>query len=131
MLDLLDLLKLLQLALLLERELLLLLLRQEVSLAIVALRPHHIGTGWWGRHSGGVVVDGVPCIGGGEAVVALGDIRVRPHLRRRVVQYLIYKKKWQQTLLTLNGFNFDLQRFKKRQLGKSRLQASHSLGSHF
>lgn len=90
-LDLLDLLQLLQLVLLLERELLLL-LRQEVSLAVVAFRPHHVGAGGRGRHPGGVVVDGLPGVGGGEAVVALGDVRVGPHLRRRVVQYLIWKK---------------------------------------
>lgn len=79
MLDLLDLLQLLELTLLLEGQLLLL-LRQEVSLSVVAVSPNHVGARRWRGHAGGVVVDGLPGVGGREAVVALGDVRVRPHL---------------------------------------------------
>lgn len=82
-LDLLDLLQLLELTLLLEGQLLLLLLlllRQKVSLSVVAVGPDHVGARRWRRHAGGVVVDGLPGVGGREAVVALGDVRVRPHL---------------------------------------------------
>lgn len=79
-LDLLDLLQLLELTLLLEGQLLLLLLRQEVSLSVVAVGPNHVGARRWRRHAGGVAVDGLPGVGGREAVVALGDVRVRPHL---------------------------------------------------
>lgn len=78
-LDLLDLLQLLELTLLLESQLLLL-RRQEVSLSVVPIRPNHVGARRWRRHAGGVAVDGFPGIGGREAVVALGDIGVRPHL---------------------------------------------------
>lgn len=81
-LDLLDLLQLLQLTLLLEIELLLLLLRQEVScrLPIVPVCPHNVGASRGRCHTGGITVDRLPGIRGGEAVVALGDICVRPHL---------------------------------------------------
>lgn len=78
-LDLLDLLQLLQLALLLESQLLLL-LRQEVSLSVVSVGPDDVGARRRRRHPGGIVVDGLPGVGGGEAVVALGDVRVWPHL---------------------------------------------------
>lgn len=78
-LDLLDLLQLLELALLLEGQLLLL-LRQEVGLPVVAVGPDHVGARRRRRHAGGVAVDGLPGVGGGEAVVALGDVRVGPHL---------------------------------------------------
>lgn len=79
-LDLLDLLQLLELTLLLESQLLLLLLRQEVSLSVIPVGPNHVGARRWRRHAGGVSVDGLPGVGGREAVVALGDVRVRPHL---------------------------------------------------
>lgn len=81
-LDLLDLLQLLELTLLLESQLLLLLLllRQEVSLSVVPVSPNHVGARRWRRHAGRVAVDGLPGVGGREAVVALGDVRVRPHL---------------------------------------------------
>lgn len=86
-LELLELLQLLQLSLLLEA--VLLLLRQEVSrrLPVVALRPHDVGACGGRCHSavaaaaaGGVVVSRLPGIRGGEAVVALGDVRVGPHV---------------------------------------------------
>lgn len=94
-LDLLDLLQLLQLALLLESQLLLLLLllRQEVSLRVVSVGPNDVGARRWRRHPGGIVVDGLPGVRGGEAVVALGDVRVWPHLCGGVVQYLIWERK--------------------------------------
>lgn len=89
-LELLELLQLLQLSLLLEA--VLLLLREEVSrrLPVVALRPHDVGARGGRRHSavaapaaaGGVVVSRLPGIRGGEAVVALGDVRVGPHVCR-------------------------------------------------
>lgn len=94
-LELLKLLELLQLSLLLEAELLLLLLllRQEVSLPVVALRPHDVGACGGRRHAaGGVVVGRLPCVRRREAVMALGDIRVGPHVSRGMVQYLIWKE---------------------------------------
>lgn len=82
MLELLDLLQLLELTLLLEIKLLLLLLRQKVScrLPVIPVGPHHVGASSGRRHTGGVVVDGIPGVRGGEAVMTLGDVRVRPHL---------------------------------------------------
>lgn len=105
-LDLLDLLQLLELTLLLESQLLLLLLRQEVSLSIVAVGPDHVGARLRRRHAGRITVDGVPGVGGREAVVALGDVRVRPHLCRGVVQYLIWKKKGQQIIVDTLFFSY-------------------------
>jgi len=98
-LDLLDLLQLLQLTLLLEGQLLLLLLLlllgQVVGgrLPVKALgpAPHDVGAGSRGGHAGGLVVDWLPGVGGGEAVEALGDVGVRPHLRRGVMQYLVWR----------------------------------------
>lgn len=93
-LDLLDLLQLLQLTLLLETELLLLLLlRQEMScrLPIVPIGPHNVGASSGRRHTGGLIVDWLPGVRGREAVMALGDVCVRPHLCWWVVQYLIWK----------------------------------------
>lgn len=77
----------------------LLLLRQEVSLSVVPVGPDDVGARRWRRHAGGIVVDGLPGIGGGEAVVALGDVRVRPHLCGGVVQNLIWKTKQKRKLI--------------------------------
>lgn len=92
-LDLLDLLQLLQLTLLLEAELLLLLLRQEMScrLPVEPISSHNVGARSGRCHTGRVIGDGLPGVRGREAVVALGDVCVRPHLCWWVVQYLIWK----------------------------------------
>lgn len=81
-LDLLDLLQLLKLILLLESELLLLLLRQEVRccLPIIPISPHNVGASRGRCYTGAIIVDRLPGIRGGEAVVSLGDICMRPHL---------------------------------------------------
>ena len=116
-LDLLDLLQLMELTLLLEAELLLLrllllrllLLRLRLGLLLLRLlllgqvlggclsvkalgrAPHDVGAGGWRGHAGGLVVDWLPGVGGGEAVQALGDVGVGPHVCRGVVQYLVWR----------------------------------------
>ena len=108
-LDLLDLLQLMKLTLLLEAELLLLLLLQWLGLLLLRLlllgqvlrgrlsvkalgpAPHDVGAGGGGGHTGGLVVDWLPGVGGGEAVQALGDVGVGPHVCRGVVQYLVWR----------------------------------------
>ena len=121
-LDLLDLLQLMELTLLLEAELLLLLLRLlllrlgllllrllllgqvlggRLSVKALAPAPHDVGAGGRRGHAGGLVVDWLPGVGGGEAVQALGDVGVGPHVCRGVVQDLVWRSHSQ--VLTLRS----------------------------
>lgn len=102
MLDLLELLQLLELTVLLKVELLLL-LRQAVSLAIVAVKPHHEGASRGRSRSRRIGGNGLPGVCRGEAVVALGDVRVRPNLSCRVLQYLIWNNGKCSTIVVIRA----------------------------